>query len=157
MNLRFRLVSLPYDPFARLFDGSDEHLATINARRVIADSDRGFPCRVGLRDARVGDELLLLPWVHQAVDSPYHASGPIYVARNSAQRVLDVGEVPPAVLSRLISLRAYDRGHMMVHAEVCEGTDVARAIGAVFANEHVDYLHLHHARQGCYSCRVVRA
>lgn len=157
MTSRFQLVALPYEPFASLFDRSDEQLASINARRVVADSDRGFPCRVGLRDARAGDELLLLPWVHQAADSPYHASGPIYVGRNATQRVLEAGEVPPAVFSRLISLRAYDRTHTMVRAEVCEGSDVARVIGDCFADRQVDYLHLHHARQGCYCCRVVRA
>ena len=72
-------------PFAALFGASDTELARQDIVRRTADRSPGFPCRVSLEDARKGEELLLLPWRHHAVDSPYQASGPIYVRRGARQ------------------------------------------------------------------------
>jgi len=79
----FRLVGLPYDSFASLFDLDEGRLAEIGAVRVTADNDRGYPCRVSLEDAKSGEELLLLPYEHLPVKSPYRASGPIFVRRGA--------------------------------------------------------------------------
>jgi len=46
---------------------------------------------------------------------------------------------------------------MMVAASVCEGAHAAQEIERCFSNEQVAYIHLHNAKQGCFSCRVVRA
>ena len=46
--------------------------------------------------------------------------------------------------------------HIMVDASVCAGDVVAAEIERQFANAQVAYLHLHNAKQGCYSCRVDR-
>ena len=45
----------------------------------------GYPCRISLQDAEVGEEVLLLTFRHQAVASPYAASGPIYIRRSATQ------------------------------------------------------------------------
>ena len=50
-------------------------------RRMRSDQPVGFPCRVSLEDAPVGEEVLLLPFTHQDSRSPYRASGPIFVRR----------------------------------------------------------------------------
>jgi hypothetical protein len=155
--MSFRITSLDYAAFAPLFEYEEAALAAIGARRVFADADRGFPCRVSLVDARAGEELLLLRYPHQPADSPYRASGPIYVRRDAQARVLAVGEVPDYVRRRVISLRGYDAADMMVDADVVPGDDVAARIERSFADPAVRYLHLHNAGAGCYSCRVERA
>ena len=96
----FRLIGLDPAPFAGLFDLDDAALRARGGRRRVATEDPGFPCRVSLQDAAVGEELLLLPFEHQAEDSPYRASGPIYLRRNAAPRTLAVGEVPDYVRRR---------------------------------------------------------
>ena len=103
----FRLAGIDPAPFAHLFELPDARLRASGAVRMVADRDFGFPCRVGLDDARTGDELLLLPYEHLPGDSPYRASGPIFVRRGASRRVLAPGEVPPYVARRLISVRAY--------------------------------------------------
>lgn len=152
----FRLVGLDHRRFEPLFALSDAELAAIDAERRIATADHGYPCRVGLEDARAGDELLLLPFEHQGARSPYRASGPIFVRRGARQRRLAPGEVPPYVTSRLISVRAYDAAHHIVEAVVCEGVQVARELAALFAGPQVAYAQLHNARRGCFSCTVER-
>ena len=49
--MSFQVHALPAAPFAHYFDLSDAELEARGARRVIARSDSGYPCRVSLRDA----------------------------------------------------------------------------------------------------------
>ena len=153
----FILRGLSTEDFAPLFDLDDATLAARQIKRVVAHEAKAFPCRVSLVDAAVGEELLLLPYQHQPEDSPYRASGPIFVRRNAVAADLAVDEVPAAMLHRLISLRAYDAAHRIIDAEVCDGTAVASWLQQAFDDAAVAYVHLHHARYGCYSCRADRA
>jgi hypothetical protein len=148
---------LPAAPFAALFDLDDRRLASLNIRRVTADSDFGYPCRVSLEEAAAGEEMLLLSFEHQAAASPYRASGPIFVRRGAAQGVLAPGVVPLSVERRLISIRVYDRDHMMSSADVVDGVRVAGRLEALFADPNTSYVHLHNAKRGCFACRVVTA
>lgn len=152
----FQLIALDPSPFAPLFDLDERALATIGAQRVVATASPGFPCRVSLEDAAVGEELLLLPFEHQPAASPYRATGPIYVRRGVPRRVLAADQVPPYVSTRLISIRAYDAEHMIRAASVTPGTDVGVELARQLANPGIAYLHLHHAARGCFFCRVDR-
>jgi hypothetical protein len=153
----FQLTGLPHAQFEPLFELSDAQLSELGVVRVIADEKPGYPCRVGLVDAEIGETLLLLPYVHQPALSPYNASGPIYVRKGAKRRTLAVGEIPSYVSDRLISVRAYDAAHIMIGAEVCDGSEVASEIERQFGNPLVSYIHLHNARRGCFSCLVNRA
>jgi Protein of unknown function (DUF1203) len=153
----FQLTGLPHEQFEPLFELPDAQLAALGAVRVIADESSGFPCRVSLLDAEAGEELLLLPYVHQPALSPYNASGPIFVRKGARRRTLAAGEIPSYVSDRLISVRAYDAAHAIIDADVCNGPEVAREIERQFANPLVAYIHLHNAKRGCFSCLVNRA
>jgi hypothetical protein len=153
----FRLTGLDPTPFQPLFALDDATLRARGTRRLRADSDFGYPCRVSLADAVAGEEILLLPYAHHDVDSPYRASGPIYVRRGAARASLAPGEVPACVTRRLISLRAYDASALIVSAEVVEGAAVAAQLGRLFADSAVAYVHLHNARPGCFSCLATRS
>ena len=152
----FRLVGLAAENFEPFFAMGDAELAAVGARRVVADAPTGFPCRVSLVDASVGDELLLLPHEHLSTGSPYRASGPVYVRRGAARAVLAPDAIPPYVTRRVMSVRAYDAGDMMVDADVCEGTRVREVIERFVADDGVAFIHLHNAKRGCFSCRVER-
>lgn len=153
---RFQLSGLDHRQFQSLFALDDAGLAARRAVRCIADSAPGYPCRISLDDAVIGETLLLLPYLHQPASSPYRSSGPIYVRHAATQPVLAPGEVPPYVTRRLISLRAYDHRDMMMAADVHEGTEVRDALEQLFARAEVAYVHLHNARQGCFSCLASR-
>jgi len=153
----FRISPLPLDAFAEFFELSDAELAAKGMRRMIADSKPGFPCRVSLVDAEVGDRVLLLPYTHHPVPGPYRASGPIFAREAARQAQLAVNEVPESVRGRLLSVRGYDRQGIMVASDVTEGRSLEGTVSRLFSDQRVDYLHLHNARAGCYSCRVDRA
>jgi hypothetical protein len=152
----FQLVGLPAAPFAPLFSLSETELSDIHAQRVVAISKPGYPCRVSLDDAEIGDELLLLPYTHQPAPSPYRAAGPIFVRKGARQAVVEPGVVPAYVTRRLMSVRAYDALGWMTDATVCPGAETAAAIERLFEDARVAYIHLHNANRGCFSCAVRR-
>ena len=156
MQNAFRIVALSRDQFAPLFSLNDEQLHARDIRRCVVDTKPGYPCRVSLADAESGESVLLLPFVHHPADSPYRASGPIYVREKAVQAIPAVGEVPEMLRGRLLSVRAYDAGGMIVEAEVCEGTAVEAQIGSMFTDTRIVVLHVHNARTGCFFCRVDR-
>ncbi len=157
MNTSFQFIALPSEQFSSLFDQSDAELQAVGARRMAADEKPGFPCRVSLVDAEVDETVLLVPFAHHDVSSPYRASGPIFVRRDATTASPGVDEVPIMLRHRLLSIRAYDTSAMMVGAEVVNGSELEDSIQRLFSNETVSYLHVHNARPGCYNCRVVRA
>ena len=157
MTAKFQLVGLARGQFGHLFVMSDEELQQHGAVRRIATESPGFPCRISLEDAEVGEGLLLLPYVHQPASSPYRASDPIFIRRDAEQCRLPAGEIPNCVSRRLMSVRAYDAGDMMIEATVCEGTLVGRELERLFNDSRVAYVHLHNAKQACFSCAVTRA
>jgi len=155
--MSFRITGLSPAPFRHLFGLSDEELARHNARRYVADAKPGFPDRIGIRDAEPGETVLLVNYEHQPAATPYRASHAVFVSE-TADTVYDrVGEVPAALATRLISLRAFDADHMIVDADVAEGSVLAPAIERLLANDAVAYLHAHYAKRGCYAARIERA
>lgn len=154
--MSFQIHALPADTFAPLFALPDEALRARDIRSVVADDRPVYPCRVSLQDAAEGERLLLLPYDHHRVNTPYRASGPVYVREAAAQALPAAGEVPALLRTRLLSLRAYDVRGMMVWADAVAGTEVEAAIEAMFAIERTGYIHIHYAKPGCYACRVAR-
>ena len=154
--MSFQIHALPADTFAPLFALPDEQLRVRDIRSIVADGRPAYPCRVSLQDAAEGERLLLLPYDHHRVDTPYRASGPVYVREAATQALPAIEEVPALLRTRLLSLRAYNARGMMVWADIVPGTEVEAAIAALFAIEHTAYIHIHYAKPGCYACRVER-
>ena len=153
----FRFVALPFERFVPLFGRSEAALQALGARRMVVDEKPGFPCRVSLVDAEVGETVLLVPFTHHDVSTPYRASGPIFIRSHARTANPAVDEVPIMFKHRQLSIRAYDEAAMMVDAKVVTGTDLEATIRHLFANESVGYLHIHNAGPGCFNCSVVRA
>lgn len=147
---------LPLQPFLPLFGLEDAQLAQRGIVRMIADGKPGYPCRVTLEDAEPGESLLLLNWRHHDADTPYRADGPIFVRESALETRVVHNAVPEQQRSRLLSVRAYDAAGWMRDADVVEGTQLEASIARFFADDAVDFLHVHNARRGCYACRIER-
>ena len=123
---------------------------------MVADKKPGFPCRVSLVDADQGEEVILVPFTHHDVNSPYRATGPVFVRADAQTVKLDVNEIPTMLQTRLLSIRGYDSAGTMLISDVVDGSELKENIWRLFADPHVEYLHIHNARPGCYNCRVDR-
>lgn len=141
--------------FDDLFGMSDQELGLQGAIRVVADGP-GYPCRVSLADAENGDEVLLLNFAHLQGDTPFRASGPIYVRKSVKMAAPEPGIVPTFLKTRLLSVRAYDEASMMIDAAVIFGETVEEQITMFFKNPNVAFLQIHFAKRGCYACQVYR-
>ena len=153
----FQIKSLDEAEFPDFFTMDDKALEKIGAVKMIADKTPGFPCRVSLEDAAIGEELVLLSYQHHKTASPYQASGPVFIRKNARTALLKVDEIPFMLEHRLLSLRAYNKNGMMKTALVSEGSRLKEALQNLFEDREVDYIHIHNARPGCYNCRVERA
>lgn len=154
--MTFLLRGVDPTPFAPWFALSDAELHARGAKRVIADSSPGYPCRVSLADAEVGEELLLVPYEHHATRSPYRGAGPIYIRREArTQLVLD--EVPDVLARRMLSLRAYDEDGMMATADLVDGRELRPMLEGLLERRDAAYVHVHYAKPGCFACVAHRA
>jgi hypothetical protein len=121
------------------------------------DQQPGFPDRIELRDLDVGETAILLNYVHQPAHSPYRASHAIYVGERSGRTFDAIDEIPPALLSRPLSLRAFDAADLLTDAVLVDGSAAAPAITRLLQDARNAYVHVHYARAGCYAARAERA
>jgi hypothetical protein len=121
------------------------------AVRVVADEPHSYPCRRCLRDAEVGEAMLLLSYDPFLGASPYAGPGPIYV-HERACTPYDADGIPRQLTRRLLSVRAYDERHMLVDADVTDGAELAAVAERLLSD--AAYLHVHNARPGCFAARI---
>ncbi|MES2896927.1 MAG: DUF1203 domain-containing protein [Pseudomonadota bacterium] len=156
--MSFVITGLPVEEFRPLFGLSDADLAARGVIRQTATAPVGFPCRITLQDAKVGETLLLLNYEHQPVDGPYRSRHAIFVNESATETCRAVDEIPGCLAVRpYIALRAYDAAGMMTAAEISSGADLPPVIDRMLADPQVVYLHAHNAGRGCFAARIDRA
>lgn len=155
--MAYRITGLSPDPFRPLFGLSEAALAARGVQRWTAEAGSRLPDRIELRDAEPGETLLLVNHEHQPAATPYRASHAIFVREGATTAYAREDEIPEAMRSRMLSLRAFDAGHLMVDAELVDGRDAEAAITRLFAQPVVDYIQAHYATRGCYAARIERA
>lgn len=155
--MSFQITALPPEPFAHLFAMADDDLAAHRAVRQVATEQPGFPCRVSLADAAVGDEVVLVNFEHQDCASPYRSAHAVFVRKGVAQAWPAVDEVPDVLKSRTLSLRAFDAAAMLVDADLADGRELGPALDRMLAGPGVAVVHIHYAKPGCYAARAIRA
>lgn len=154
--MAYRITGLSSEPFQPLFGLSDEALAAHGAQRVVADTPNAFPCRITLTDAAPGETLLLLNHEHQPVETPYRSRHAIFVREGADTRFEAVDVMPEQLRRRTLSLRAFDTDHMMIDADLCEGSEAQDLIARFFEDQRAAYIHAHFARRGCYAALIER-
>jgi hypothetical protein len=110
-----------------------------------------------MKDAELGQRMLLLNHVSQPANSPYRASHAVFIREGASQAYDAVNQVPEVMRIRLLSLRAFSEEGMLLDADVVDGQAIEPVITRLFANPEVSYIHVHNAKQGCYSGRIDRA
>ena len=68
-----------------------------------------------------------------------------------------VDQIPESMRIRLLSLRAFTDDGMMLNADVVDGIAKEPVVTRMFADSEISYIHVHNAKQGCYSGRIDRA
>ncbi len=155
--ITYRITGLDPLLFAPLYGLSDEALGRHGAMRMSVTDRPGFPCRIRVDDAEVGESVLLLNHVSHDVANPYRARHAIFVTEGSLEPADVTDALPPALERRILSLRAFDAAGMMSDAVLAQPGEADTAIRRLFEAPETAYLHAHNAIRGCFAARVDRA
>lgn len=152
--MAYKIEGLAPEPFEPLFAMSEEALAERNARRAVADGP-GFPCRITLAEAEVGEALILVNHVSQDAPTPFRASQAIYVRKADAPACL-IDEVPPIFGTRTLGLRAFDAQGMLRGALLALPGEADAKIRELLERPEIESIHAHNAALGCFLARIER-
>lgn len=154
--MTYKISGLEPSQFRHLVGLSDEELAHHNALRVTADKYRGFPCRVTLEDARVGEALILLHHVSHDVATPYRSAYAIYVRENCDQAAIYEDRTPPVFEGGPLGLRGFGGDGNLKNALLALPGEADEKIRALLADPAIAYIDAHNAAHGCFAARVAR-
>jgi hypothetical protein len=134
---------------------------TGNALSAWVSDEDGNPCRHCLRLTKAGERLILFTHRPFETPGPYAESGPVFVHADPCERYDPQGGIPRDFLDRSLTLRSYgstDRGALsIVDAVVAAPGDAEGALGHLFADERVQFVHVRNPAWGCYDFRVERS
>ncbi len=154
--MSFQISALNIDQFSHLFGQDRDTLAKQGVQRIVVDNNPGYPCRISLRDAEVGENVLLMNYEHQPMPTPFRSSHAIFVRESASQAIPNKNEIPKMFRHRLLSVRAFDKSGMMIDADVIDGERLESLIERLLENRSTDNLHIHNAKLGCYAALVER-
>jgi hypothetical protein len=142
--------------FTGLCELSDAELAARKARRVIADSPSGFPCRVSLEDAAPGEDLVLFNFASHDVDGPFRTTYAIYVRRDATPPAPYVDEAPDYLDRRTLGLRGFDAEGMLRSGLIASPGEADAKIRELLDQPEIATIHAHSAAYGCFLARIER-
>jgi hypothetical protein len=154
--MTYKITGLDPSEFTHLIGLDEEDLAAQGAVRMTADARPGFPCRITLDDAEIGETLLLVNHCSHDGDNPYRATHAIFVNESATEAAIYVDEVPPALDRRVLSLRAFDQAGMMTDAALAQPGEADAVIRGLLASDAVDHVDAHNATRGCFAARIDR-
>mgnify|MGYP000739784984 CR=1 FL=1 len=154
--ISFRFIPLDHTLFQHYFKMDTNERLRHKAMLIKVDQKPGFPCRVSLEDAEIGEVVLALNFTYLNAASPYHSSGPIFVREGYHSKAYEVNKVPEMCFRRPQSLRAYSKDDIMLDATIAEGKDIYITIKHFFSQSEISYIHIHNAKPGCFNARIER-
>ncbi|HAK34763.1 MAG TPA: DUF1203 domain-containing protein [Pantoea sp.] len=154
--MAYKISGLQAHPFTSFFGLGEAWLAKQGAVRVKVDSYPGYPDRISLREIPLGETALLINHTYQPAETPYFGTHAIYIWEGCTEQGIYINALPAVMSGRVLSLRAYDKKHFLRRADLCSGEFAEPLIHRFFADPSIDYIHIHNAKQGCFSCLAER-
>ncbi len=134
-----------------------EALRARGGEEYVADAKPGFPCRQCLRDAEVGEQMILVSHDPFALDSPYRSASPIFLHREVCSTLEPLDAPPLQMTRRQLAVRAFDDRQMMIDAAVIDGVDLDATIQRLLIDDTAERLQVHFAARGCWAATVTRS
>lgn len=154
--MNFKIKALNHLEFESFFELSDTELEKQGIKRMVVSDKPGFPCRVSLEDAEIGEEVILVSHEFHKTNSPYQSKGPVFIRKGIKTKELGNNEIPLMLNHRLLSFRGYNKDGYMIEAATEKGINTRKEIERIFENSDVKYIHIHNSSPGCFNCEVRR-
>lgn len=152
--MEFIIRGLPAENYDHLFGMSDAELEANGAKRYLCDAKPGFPDRIEMRDAEIGQTLLLINHTSMDKNTPYKASHAIFVREGAKSTYEARNEIPAVMCDRLMSLRAFDHAGMMADAKVATGAEIKAFVVNALKDDSIAHIDAHTATRGCFIGRI---
>ncbi|MEM6379803.1 MAG: DUF1203 domain-containing protein [Bacteroidota bacterium] len=94
MKYNFIISGIQQKEIQHLFDLDEQALKARGITKIVVDEKPGYPCRLSLEDAEIGEEILAFNYEHHQVNSPYRSSGPVFVRLSASEAKLKQNEIP---------------------------------------------------------------
>jgi hypothetical protein len=149
----FRCVPIPTETAERFRRSGIDDNGNVLRRMV---SDGAAPCRHCLREARMGEPVLLGSYNLAGPLGIYWTPSPIFVHAEPCERFETANEVPEIVRGRLVSVRSYDQDEQCIYdlGEAVEGEAIDRPLARAIADPRTKFVNIHTAKPGCLLVRV---
>jgi hypothetical protein len=145
--MNFQFSPLSRDRFVPFFHLPEDALARHGAARVTANTKPGFPCRVSLEDAELGEDVLLVNFEHLDVNTPFRSRYAVYV-RIAAK------EARPAV--NLVPENASGTHSFAPRVDPERDAGRSRSIGRIGCRANIDRS-VFHSRHRVHPCTLREA
>jgi len=121
-------------------------------------ADGPSPCRHCLREARDGEDLLLLSWHLPRPRGIYWTPSPIFLHAQDCPRFDAPNAIPEIVRSRLVSVRAYDADGLCLYdlGHAGDGDEIDIPLARAIDDSRTEFVNIHTAKPGCLLCAVER-
>ena len=154
--MTYRIRGLDPAQFADRFAMDGDALAATLSQRLTAPDEGYYPCRVSLKDAAPGEDVLLTNFTNHDPATPYRNAFAIYVRKNADEPAEFVDSLPPVLRGRPIALRGYGADGCLHRAALALADDVDTAIRTLLDDPQIAYIDAHNAAHGCFAARVER-
>jgi hypothetical protein len=129
-----------------------------NRLAPLADAPVGSPLRCCLREARPGDQVLLIAHTPPGTSGAYAERGPVFIHAGPCDGYLTPQAYPPELSHRQQVVRAYDhQGRIADGILADDGEHAAKVIRELLGRPDVALVHLRNVGYGCYNFAVRRA
>ncbi|MFN2519319.1 MAG: DUF1203 domain-containing protein [Jatrophihabitantaceae bacterium] len=143
-------------PAAHLDEVRAEQLDASGNPVVHVAADGGEPLRCCLRDARIGEQLMLFGYEPPIPTSPYREVGASFAHAQRCAGPADPGGYPPDWRGRSQVLRCYDERGWIHDARVHDGQHPETVLGELLGDPAVVQIHSRNVAYGCYMFSITR-
>jgi hypothetical protein len=120
-----------------------------------ADPEGGNPLRCCLREARPGEQVLLIAYTPSGTAGAYAERGPVFIHADPCGGYATPDRYPPGLSHRQQVVRAYDRDGQIADGILAEdGEHAVAIIQRMLARPDVALVHLRNVGYGCYNFAV---
>ena len=114
------------------------------------------PCRVCLRQFRLGEERILFTFnPFQDLDS-YPSPGPVFIHAEACSPFNSMSEFPAELRGLPLTLEAYAADRWIVARERPKADAIEQAVEKLMSVPGVLYIHVRNTEAGCYIARLER-
>jgi hypothetical protein len=129
----------------------DDHGNTLHVQTSASPA----PCRSCLRIAPASSRLILFAYRPFVMGGPYAEVGPVFVHAEWCEPYR-ANAFPEDFRARTLVFRAYDACGAIRDAVLADGVDAEDALGRLFADDAVRFVHVRNPAWGCFDFAVFR-